>query len=72
MANTKIAGFHQDADGDWVAELACGHGQHVRHRPPWQMRPWVATADGRAARIGQAIDCPLCAARVEPTHDGER
>ncbi|HEY4394364.1 MAG TPA: DUF3565 domain-containing protein [Polyangia bacterium] len=69
MATTTITGFHQDADGDWVAELGCGHNQHVRHRPPWQRRPWVTTPEGRAARIGQPIECPLCEARVEPTRD---
>ena len=26
-----IASFHQDELGDWVARLACGHHQHVRH-----------------------------------------
>jgi tellurite resistance-related uncharacterized protein len=57
---TMITGFHQDAQGDWVAELACGHAQHVRHRPPWTVRAWVLTADGRANKIGVAIDCPLC------------
>jgi len=60
MATTTITGFHQDGDGDWVAELACGHSQHVRHRPPWQLRPWAATAVGRAERVGQVIECPLC------------
>ena len=29
-----IAGYHQDEHHDWVAELACGHYQHVRHQPP--------------------------------------
>ena len=57
---TTIAAFHQDDAGDWVADLACGHRQHVRHRPPWQLRPWVDDPEGRAARIGSAIDCPLC------------
>jgi hypothetical protein len=35
MAEQPIIAFHQDEQGDWVADLACGHGQHVRHRPPW-------------------------------------
>jgi tellurite methyltransferase len=60
MATTSIRGFHQDAEGDWVAELACGHGQHVRHRPPWQVRPWVTSEAGRSERLGTAIECPLC------------
>jgi tellurite resistance-related uncharacterized protein len=53
-------GFHADADGAWVAELSCRHGQHVRHQPPFRERPWVTTAEGRASRIGSAIECPLC------------
>ncbi len=57
---TTIAAFHQDAAGEWVAELACGHRQHVRHRPPWQVRAWVQDPEARAARIGAPIDCPLC------------
>jgi tellurite resistance-related uncharacterized protein len=55
-----IEGFHQDDAGDWVAELSCLHGQHVRHRPPFQDRPWVTTAEGRAGRVGTPIECPLC------------
>ncbi len=55
-----IRGFHQDEQGDWVAELDCGHTQHVRHAPPFQVRPWVLSADERAARIGSLRDCPLC------------
>ena len=50
-ASRKITGFHPDEEGDWVAELECGHQQHVRHEPPWQVRPWVVTPEGRAARI---------------------
>jgi tellurite methyltransferase len=56
----SIDGFHQDAEGDWVAALSCGHGQHVRHRPPLQPRPWVLTDSGRAGRIATDLDCPLC------------
>ena len=39
--------FHLDEENHWVAELACGHTQHVRHTPPWQNRPWVMTEQGR-------------------------
>ncbi len=56
----SIVGFHQDDDGDWVAELSCLHNQHVRHRPPFQNRPWVMDDSGRAGRIGAPLDCPLC------------
>lgn len=55
-----IVGFHRDDEGDWVAELSCLHAQHVRHRPPFQLRPWATTEEGRAGRIGAELDCPLC------------
>jgi hypothetical protein len=69
----KIAGYHQDEEGHWVAELACGHGQHVRHDPPWQLRPWVITPEGRASFLGIELECVLCdeassARRASPTH----
>ncbi|BES69241.1 DUF3565 domain-containing protein [Marinobacter nanhaiticus D15-8W] len=55
-----ISGFYKDSEGDWVARLACGHGQHVRHRPPFVNRPWVTTAAGRKGRLGQYLDCLKC------------
>lgn len=55
-----IVGFHQDELGDWVAELACGHNQHVRHNPPWTNRPWVITPEGRAGVLGQMLVCLKC------------
>ena len=58
--NRAIIGFHGDDDGEWVAELSCGHGQHVRHRPPFQIRPWVLDAKGRQSRIGALLTCTLC------------
>jgi hypothetical protein len=57
----RITGFHQDEHGDWVAQLACGHTQHMRHQPPWQVRPWVTTAEGRARVVGTAVRCRPCA-----------
>ena len=36
---SKIIGFHQDEETNWVAELSCGHQQPVRHRPPFTERP---------------------------------
>ncbi len=56
----KIAGFHQDEGGDWVADLECGHTQHVRHRPPFQMRPWVIMPAGRQSRLGVELECAKC------------
>lgn len=56
----KITGFHQDEHEDWVAELACGHRQHMRHNPPWSTRPWVLTLAGRQAKVGAELECKEC------------
>jgi tellurite resistance-related uncharacterized protein len=56
----QIAGFHLDEEGVWVAELVCGHGQHVRHQPPWQTRPWVTEEQGRQDKLGTELDCHYC------------
>ena len=55
-----IVRLEQDANGDWVAELSCGHRQHIRHHPPFEVRPWVLDAGARDAKIGTGRDCPLC------------
>jgi tellurite methyltransferase len=58
-----IVGFRPDeaeAAGSWIAILACGHGQHIRHRPPFREAEWVTTAEGRAAKIGTRLACVLC------------
>jgi tellurite resistance-related uncharacterized protein len=60
VATTTISGFHQDAEGNWVADLACGHAQHMRHVPPWQSRPWVASDEERARKVGAEIECSSC------------
>jgi Protein of unknown function (DUF3565) len=58
----RIVGFHQDNAQHWVAELECGHNQHVRHDPPWTNRPpgsslplVVAVLSARYSRVGSAI-----------------
>ena len=56
----KITGFHQDHENHWVAELECGHGQHVRHDPPWMERPWVLTLEEREKILGQELNCVRC------------
>jgi len=56
----RIIGFHQDEYSDWVADLACGHGQHVRHQPPLTNRPWVLTEEGRNLHLGQVLNCKKC------------
>lgn len=55
-----IIGFHLDEEQHWVADLACGHGQHVRHNPPWQNRPWVMTEQGRKEKLGVMLECKKC------------
>lgn len=55
-----IIDFHRDEEGHWVADLDCGHGQHVRHDPPWMTRPWVITAEGRQSRLGVLLECKKC------------
>ena len=55
-----IVGFGQDEEGHWVAELACGHRQHVRDEPPLQSRPWVRSEAGRASRLGTMLHCMRC------------
>lgn len=56
----RIVTFRQDDRGDWIAELECGHAQHLRHDPPWTTRPWVTTAEGRAGFLGHALHCADC------------
>ena len=55
-----IIGFEKDEHDHWVAMLECGHGQHVRHDPPWTVREWVTTAEGRASRLGTELNCRRC------------
>ena len=62
----RIVGFHPDGEGHWVADLECGHTQHVRHDPPWQLRPWVLTPAGRAGFLGRMLECTACAAAGPP------
>lgn len=63
-----ITGLQLDDEGQWVARLACGHRQHVRHQPPFTHRPWVTTEAGRAEKIGTELDCPRCDAFEWPDH----
>ena len=56
----RIVAFHLDEEGHWVADLECGHGQHVRHKPPGQSRPWVLSESGRKAQLGLQLPCAKC------------
>ncbi|MBT5872795.1 MAG: DUF3565 domain-containing protein [Candidatus Latescibacteria bacterium] len=55
-----IIGYHRDEREDWVAELSCGHGSHVRHEPPFADRPWVVTVAGRQSMLGFSLECLKC------------
>ena len=57
---TTITGFRQDEESHWVADLACGHSRHFRHDPPWQVREWVVTREGRDRFIGNDVECKKC------------
>lgn len=61
-----ITGYHRDDEGHWVAQLACGHNQHVRHEPPWVNRPWVVSAEGRRGMLGFELDCVKCREGAPP------
>lgn len=65
----KIVDFHLDEFNDWVADLDCGHGQHVRHNPPFTNRPWVIEADLRQQKVGIELNCLKCEQQVAPIHD---
>ena len=55
-----ITGYHKDEASDWVAELACGHNQHVRHNPPFFNRPWVVSESTRKSMLGVELECRKC------------
>ena len=60
MALQAMVGYHLDSENHWVAELTCGHFQHVRHEPPWMVRAWVLTEEGRRSMLGYELDCKKC------------
>jgi len=56
----SLVGYHKDEEDHWVAELECGHYQHVRHNPPIVSRPWVLTEEGRNNMLGYKLECKKC------------
>lgn len=56
----RITAYHQDDESHWVADLECGHSQHVRHDPPWQVREWVLSEESRRTHLGTPLNCVLC------------
>lgn len=67
-----ITGYHTDSDDHWVAQLRCGHNQHVRHDPPWTVREWVTTAEGREQMLGYQLDCLKCDELAPPDDRPEK
>lgn len=69
MMKTTIRAFRKDPaePGAWIAELACGHTQHVRHDPLMSPREWVLTGEGRARFVGKPLECPLCDGAPTPS-----
>jgi hypothetical protein len=56
----RIVGFHLDEEQHWVAELECGHYQHVRHNPLWTIRQWVITQEGCDKALGHELNRKKC------------
>ena len=56
----RIVDFRRDEESHWVARLDCGHPQHTRHDPPFVEREWALSAEGRASKIGECLDCLRC------------
>ncbi|MFG0289486.1 MAG: DUF3565 domain-containing protein [Rhodopirellula sp. JB044] len=57
---SPITGYHLDEEGHWVAQLECGHNQHVRHDPPLVHREWVLSEKGRRSMLGFRLNCKKC------------
>jgi hypothetical protein len=55
-----IVGFRRDEHEEWLAELSCGHTQHVRHRPPL----CDVEAGGETACSAHLV-CPECGAVLD-------
>lgn len=64
-----IVSHHKDEEDHWVAELSCGHIQHVRHNPPLVSRPWVLSTVGRDSMLGYELDCKICDSNL-PKNNG--
>ena len=56
----QIIAFHLNPENDWVADLDCGHGQHVRHNPPFENRVCTTSETGRKSKLGVMLNCVRC------------
>lgn len=62
----SITKFHLNRFQEWVADLECGHVVTMRHNPPYQDCPWIGSAKGRQAHIGDIQECVNCDMPVLP------
>ncbi|MDG2223630.1 MAG: DUF3565 domain-containing protein [Rubripirellula sp.] len=67
-----ITGFHRDTEDHWVAQLACGHNQHVRHDPPLVRRFWTQSKNGRTSMLGYDLPCKKCVEGAAPDEQPKR
>ncbi|MFT4928589.1 MAG: hypothetical protein ACI8WB_004708 [Phenylobacterium sp.] len=63
-----IKDYHLDEENHWVAELDCGHFQHVRHNPPWTNRRWTQTESDRLSMVGHELNCVKCEQEAPADH----
>ena len=56
----QIVAFRLDPENDWIADLDCGHGQYVRHNPPFENRAWTTSEEGRKSQLGVMLNCVRC------------
>ena len=53
-----ITGVSQDEKSDWVAELSCGHGQHICHKPPFCCVLGRHSPEGHGSMLHQQARLP--------------
>jgi hypothetical protein len=64
--NKAIVAYHKDEENHWVAELVCGHFQHVRNNPPGVNRSRVESKAGRDSMLGRELGCKKCDTGAPP------
>ncbi|WP_290650605.1 DUF3565 domain-containing protein [Aquisalimonas sp.] len=66
-----IIDFHTDEEDHWVADLECGHTQHVRHRPRGSSGNGSPTPEGRASMLGYRLWYKRCEDGEPPSRTPE-
>lgn len=52
----SIVSFHKDDKDHWIAEIECGHFQHMRHNPPIVIFLWVLSEQGRESMLRYKLE----------------